>query len=224
MSEHDNELEPPPLPLPEAFYDRAPQHVASDLIGKSLIRRTDDGICGGLIVETEAYLASNDPASHAFRGQTKRNSSMFGPPGSLYVYTIHAKYCCNAVTQQEGIGSAVLIRALEPVWGVRLMQNRRQQEEPLRLCRGPAMLCQALAIDLRHDGASLKDDSVVWIGDRPPKVKLGPIVATSRIGISQAVERQLRFFVRDHPFVSGPKNRHSQGRRVRVQRYKHRVV
>ena len=204
-----------PQPLPASFYDRNPQRVAIDLIGKSLICQSPEGLCGGMIVETEAYLATNDPASHAHRGPTRRNRSMFGKPGLLYVYTIHAKHCCNAVTQPEGVGSAVLIRALKPVWGLDLMRCRRRQDALLRLCRGPAMLCQALSIDLQHDGCNLADTEVVWIGCSHEETFDGPIVSAPRIGISQAMDRRLRFFIRDHPFVSGPKFWHAQATPLR---------
>ena len=128
--------------------------------------RVPDQILGGLIVETEAYLAADDPASHSHRGPTPRNRSMFAEPGTLYVYSIHAKYCMNAVTEAEGVGSAVLIRAMEPIWGIELMQFARGTEDRLRLCRGPAMLCQALSIDRSYDGSDISETSSdLWISD-----------------------------------------------------------
>lgn len=197
-----------PQPLANSFYRRPADRVARALIGKSLLRRCDDQVIGGIIVETEAYLASDDPACHAARGETRRNHTMFGPAGRMYVYTIHAKFCLNAVTQREGLASAVLIRAIEPIWGIDGMQQRRGQMERLRLCRGPSMLCQALAIDLRHDGICLTQADQIWIGRGTRRVDRNQIVAAPRIGISQATDLPLRYFVRNNPYVSGPKYWH----------------
>lgn len=195
------------LPLPREFFDRAPQDVARDLLGKALIRQTDDSrnagsLTGGLIVETEAYLAQGDEASHSHRGPRPRNRSMFAGPGTLYVYTIHAKFCLNAVTEQAGVGSAVLIRALEPVWNLALMHERRKRDDPRELCRGPAKLCQALSVDLAHDGGDLCSPKSIWI---EPGVSIAPdcITATPRIGIRRAADHRLRFFVDGNRFVSG---------------------
>ena len=109
--------------LPRSFYDRSPATVARELLGKALLRRLDGQWLGGWIVETEAYLSDGDLASHSARGRTRGNAAMFGPPGTLYVYPIHAKYCMNAVTESDGTGSAVLIRAMEPVWGIDRMRR-----------------------------------------------------------------------------------------------------
>src|SRR5947199_5156850 len=117
-----------PTPIERAFYNRAPAVVARDLIGRWLFRQTSAGLCGGTIVEAEAYLASRDPACHASRGMTHRNASMFGPPGHAYVYMIHSRWCLNAVTGPEGVPSAILIRAIEPLIGIDLMQRRRRTD------------------------------------------------------------------------------------------------
>ena len=153
------------LPLPRGFYDRHVVDVARELLGKLLVRTSRDGVTCGRIVEVEAYLAHDDPACHASRGRTPRNAAMFGPPGHAYVYSIHAKWCLNAVTQPEGEPSAVLIRAVEPLVGIELMRRRRGREKPLELARGPARLCQALDIDLRHNGLDLTKGRGLWIAE-----------------------------------------------------------
>ncbi len=187
--------------LSQPFYDRPTQTVAKELIGTALLRRVGEDWIGGWIVETEAYLGERDPASHSARGKTPRNASMFAAAGTLYVYSIHAKFCCNAVTEAEGRGAAVLIRAIEPVWGIERMKAARGHRDRKRLTCGPAMLCQALGIDRDDDGRRLTDDPQVGIfqlPDIPPR----RIAATKRIGISKARHRNLRFVDRDSPHLS----------------------
>ena len=133
------EIPSPETRLPLAFYERRTETVARDLLGKSLVRKVQGEHVGGIIVETEAYLSTEDPASHSARGHTPSNAAMFGRAGTLYVYPIHAKYCLNAVTESDGVGCAVLIRAIEPVWGVEAMQENRGVEDLRRLTRGPDM-------------------------------------------------------------------------------------
>lgn len=190
--------------LTSEFYLRDPAAVARELLGKLLLRETSAGLCGGRIVETEAYLSARDPACHASRGQTPRNAAMFGPPGHAYVYMIHAKWCLNAVTEPEGTPSAVLIRAIEPLVGSDLMRQRRGTDIMRDLTRGPARLCQALAVDRTYDGWDLTAGRELWIGEdlQAPERKLR-IAKSGRIGISSAQRRLLRFFVKDNPFVSG---------------------
>jgi DNA-3-methyladenine glycosylase len=169
-----------------------------------LLRETSAGLCGGRIVETEAYLSARDPACHASRGQTRRNAAMFGPPGHAYVYMIHSRWCLNAVTEPAGTPSAVLIRAIEPLIGNDLMRQRRGTEMIRDLTRGPARLCQALAIDRTYDGWDLTAGRELWIGEdlQAPELELR-IAKSGRIGISSAQRRLLRFFVAGNPFVSG---------------------
>ncbi len=184
------------------FYTRPAAEVARDLLGQSLIRLTENGeILGGKIVETEAYLAQDDPASHSAKGPTRRNRSMFQKPGTLYVYTIHAKYCMNVSTDRSGIGSAVLIRAIEPVWGVAAMAAARGQSDLRRLTRGPAMLCQALGITTAHDGIDLVRSTELTItpGDA---IAEQDIATGPRIGISRAADLPLRFYVHTSRFIS----------------------
>lgn len=196
-------------PLPQLFYDRPPDVVARDLLGKRLIRKTPQGVAAGTIVEVEAYLGRSDPASHSYRGCTPRNAVMFGPPGRLYVYSIHARWCMNAVTQAEGTPTAVLIRAVQPLMGIDLMQRRRAREKPLDLARGPARLCQAFAVDRADNGADLTSrrsaaGKAIWIAD-DPEFDLTQIAVgiSTRIGVTSAQDAELRFYVRGNRFVSG---------------------
>jgi DNA-3-methyladenine glycosylase len=193
-------------PLPRSFYARDPATVARELVGKRLVRMTPEGLCGGRIVETEAYLSSRDPACHANRGMTRRNAAMFGPAGHAYVYMIHARWCFNCVTEEVGLGSAVLIRALEPLDGLPLMHARRGVEKILDLTRGPARLCQALAIDRSHNTHDLTIGSDRWI--EPDELLNGTplkILRSPRIGISAATHRLLRFYLAGSRYVSGRK-------------------
>ena len=188
-------------PLPRDFYHREPVDVARDLLGKVLVRRDRAGLCSGRIVETEAYLASGDTACHAFRGRTRKNATMFGPPGHLYVYPIHARHCLNIVTQPAGIASAILIRAVEPLAGIRLMQSRRRLSDLLQLARGPARLCEAFHVDRRLDGWDLTRGTRIWITDGVA-VTPDQIRGSARVGVTSAQDMQLRFFVADCLYVS----------------------
>ncbi|MCC9604190.1 DNA-3-methyladenine glycosylase [Stieleria sp. JC731] len=190
--------------LPADFYCRKTADVARALIGKTIVHRTAGTITGGIVVETEAYLHRNDPASHSARGRTASNESMFLRPGTLYVYPIHAKYCLNAVTEEAGTGAAVLIRAIEPTIGIETMCGRRGQSDLRRLTTGPAMLCQALSIDRSDDGRCLVGDSDLGIFLNTADDHRRRIVATKRIGISKAQHRNLRFVDMNSRFLSRP--------------------
>lgn len=152
------------------------------------------------IVETEAYDES-DPASHSFRGQTPRNAVMFGPAGFLYVYfTYGMHYCCNVVVGEAGHGSAVLIRAAEPLEGLPLMQTNRPAASGVQLTNGPAKLCQALAINQALYGHDLSRTPLRLI--KRPALKPDEIIAAQRIGIKQAVDVPWRFVVGESKFLS----------------------
>jgi DNA-3-methyladenine glycosylase len=195
--------------LSSSFYNRDVPLVARELLGKLLVRRSRDGLCLGRIVETEAYLAKGDSACHASRGKTKKNATMFGSPGLAYVYSIHARYCLNAVTQQRDCASAVLIRAVEPLGGIEQMQRRRGTEALVDLCRGPARLCEAFDIDRNLDGFDMTRGSRLWIAeDESPDPARAQITTSGRIGVSSAQKMRLRFFVDGSPFVSGLKRLH----------------
>lgn len=194
-------------PLPRDFYARDPAVVARDLIGMLLFRESAEGLAGGRIVEVEAYLSSRDPACHASRGMTRRNATMFGPAGHAYVYMIHSRWCLNAVTEDVGLGSAVLIRAIEPLAGVEQMQARRWKERLLDLARGPARLCQALDVTKAQDGWDLTLGRALWIAaDGELNGTPLKITRSGRIGISSAQRRLLRFYLAGNPFVSGRRN------------------
>jgi DNA-3-methyladenine glycosylase len=203
-----NELPISDQVLPAEFYSRATIQVARDLLGTLLVRRNRQGLTSGRIVEVEAYLPEGDPACHASRGRTRSNDALFGPPGHAYVYPIHSRYCLNAVTMQRGEGSAVLIRAVEPVAGIELMQRRRGRESFLELARGPARLCEAFAIDRRLDHWDLTRGYRLWICGEPRAALRDALIGQSvRIGVTAAHHLPLRFFVADNPYVSGSRKR-----------------
>ena len=204
--------------LPQSFYDRDVALVARELLGKVVVRHSREGLCSGRIVETEAYLASEDSASHSFRGRTRKNAAMFGPPGFAYVYPIHSRYCMNAVTEARGIASAVLIRAIEPVSGIEIMQQRRGTDKLLDLCRGPGRLCEALAVDRRLDGWSMTRDTRLWISnDDANSNREFRITTSARVGVTSAHHAPLRFFIDGSPFVSGLKRLHNTKPPTRVE-------
>jgi DNA-3-methyladenine glycosylase len=181
------------------FYARPVLEVARDLIG-CVVRHE---ACAGVIVEAEAYHDS-EPACHAFVGLTPRTATLFGPPGRAYVYRsygIHA--LLNAVCEPEAVGAAVLIRALEPIDGIELMQRRRGMERIEGLCSGPGKLTQALDIELHHNGADLARGPIV-IASRPTGWRAVEVAVDRRIGITKAVELPWRFTAAGSRFVSRP--------------------
>ena len=182
-----------------SFYDRPVLDVARDLVGCVVAH----GECSGVIVETEAYHDS-EPACHAFIGLTARTHTLFGPPGKAYVYRsygIHA--LLNAVCEPVGVGAAVLIRALEPLEGVALMQVRRGRSAVRDLCSGPGKLTQALGIELHHNGVDLARGPVV-IAPRPAAWRDVQVEADTRIGITKAAELPWRFCAVGSRYVSRP--------------------
>ncbi|MDB5169170.1 MAG: DNA-3-methyladenine glycosylase [Candidatus Saccharibacteria bacterium] len=176
------------------------EQVAQRLLGCLLVRELDgqEVICR--IVETEAYHQS-DAASHSYKGRTPRTDVMFGPPGHLYVYfTYGMHYCCNIVTGPAGEGSAVLIRAVEPIEGLDIMRQHRPKASGKELTNGPAKLCQALDINKLLNGHNLNQKPLKLQLKSP--VKPADIVQTTRIGISQAKDVQWRFYLRSSHYVS----------------------
>ena len=181
-------------PLPAGFYDRDPAVVARELLGAVLRHEDELGAVSGRIVETEAYLGPHDPASHSAVGRTARTRHMFGPPGIAYVYFVYGMHwCVNAVTREEGFGSAVLIRALAPLEGLERMRTRRpKSRRDAQLCDGPGKLCAALNIDHRFNGSALTGGSALTIHAGMPVSNDGVVVGP-RVGIRKAEEWPLRF-------------------------------
>lgn len=191
-----------PNALTREFYDRETQIVAKELLGKILIHETNEGICSGKIVETEAYLGQEDPACHAYAGYTKRTSLFFGKPGIAYIFVNYGlHYCLNAITLPPGKAGCVLIRALEPLEGIELMQHRRKTDDIQELTNGPGKLCAAFNIDKSCNGLDLVSSNL-YIKVNVEK----PVVCKSkRIGITKAADWLLRYFIKDNEFVSGSK-------------------
>lgn len=195
--------------LNREFYLRDTIKVAKDLLGKYLIRKYKGKLLVGIIVEAEAYL-HNDIASHSFRGKTKRNEVMFWQGGHLYVYfTYGMHFCCNVVTEEEGKGCAVLIRAVEPVENMEVMQHLRKidiSKNQFNLTNGPAKLCQAFDLGREENGTDLCGDEV-WIGEyrmsnTEYRMSNKNIVSSSRVGITNGSEQKWRFYIKGNKWVS----------------------
>jgi DNA-3-methyladenine glycosylase len=195
------------IPLPRSFYKPSSAVVAPRLLGHWLIRNSPAGPCGGPIVEVEAY-HEDDPASHAFGGETTRNRAMYGPPGHAYVYLIYGfHFCVNAVCRPAGRAEAVLIRAIEAEMGMDLMRRNREAATTIALTNGPGKLCAALAIDRKLDGVDLCDTSSPFFIARNQNLarfrrQRGPVVVSARIGITKAAALPLRFYLGGSPFIS----------------------
>lgn len=206
--------------LPRSFYLHPTLTVAKNLLGKYLVRKHRHMLVVGKIVEVEAYLGENDPASHAYRGRTKRNDVMFWEGGHLYVYfTYGMHFCCNVVTEGEGKGRAVLLRAVEPIEGIEVMVRNRLGKRASGkigegemwgedLTNGPAKVCEAFGITRKHNGVDLCGNEI-WIGE-PSNPKSLPcrqagairIQQSTRVGIRNGREKKWRFYVKGSGFVS----------------------
>ena len=185
--------------------DRPSVEVAPDLIGCQLWRKFPDGpLIQSTVIETEAY-APDDPACHAYKGKSKRNAAMFGPPGYSYVYLIYGIYhCLNVVTEPQGVGSAVLIRALA-LDTLPPTLDPKQASNPARVAAGPGKLCRALEIDRTLDGQRFHPSESMWLTHRSPTLKSltdTDLVQTTRIGITKAADQPWRWYLKDHPAVS----------------------
>ncbi|MBC7225722.1 MAG: DNA-3-methyladenine glycosylase [Thermoflexales bacterium] len=194
-------------PLPRDFFARDTLQVARDLLGQVLVRLLDGERLSGRIVEVEAYIGEDDLASHARFGRTSRNEAMYGPPGHAYVYQIYGlHHCLNIVTEAEGFPAAVLIRALEPLEGLEQMRQRRGVADPVLLTAGPARLCQAMEIDRRLDKADMCAPDAVLFVDAGAPVPDDQVATGPRVGVQGDLRARTvpwRFYIRDHPCVSG---------------------
>ena len=196
--------------LPRDFFGRPSLEVAPDLLGCVIAHETAEGLVAVMLTEVEAYAGESDPASHAYRGRTARNAVMFGPPGHVYVYFTYGMYfCMNLVCQAEHGASAVLLRAGRVIDGVPLATARRARHLPrsapreVDLARGPARLCEALAVDRSHDGA----DAVGPASPLRALAAVTPVPAAEisrgpRVGVSRAADRAWRFWITGEPTVS----------------------
>lgn len=181
------------------FLNTSAVDAAQRLLGCELVRQIDGQTVRVRIVETEAY-DQTDVASHSYKGKTQRTEVMFGPAGHLYVYfTYGMHYCCNIVVGEKGYGAAVLLRAVEPIEGVELLESRRRKSG-VAVTNGPAKLCQALGIDKDLNGHNLDEGSLRLV----PKPPLDPtrITQTTRIGISRGQDAAWRFYVTGNAYVS----------------------
>ena len=187
--------------LGENFFSGDTAFVARELLGKFLVRIIDGAVSGGMIVETEAYYGEDDPASHAFRGATPRAGIMFGRAGIAYVYFCYGMYyLLNAVTEKEGKPGAVLIRAIEPLFGIENMSRRRKTENKINISNGPGKLTAALGITLKDNGRDFTDaDSGLNILDN---INNFEISTSERVGISNGRDKFLRFFIKNNPYIS----------------------
>ncbi len=188
--------------LPVAFFRRPAEVVARDLLGMVVVSTAGDELTTARIVETEAYLGHDDPASHGYlHRRNARNQALFGPPGSWYVYLSYGMHwCANLVCQRPGLASAILLRALEPLAGIDIMRRRRGRVSDRELCSGPGKLTQALGITRDLDASRmLRSDVLVR---RPGSIAAVAVTATPRIGITKAADWPLRFCLAGSPWTS----------------------
>ena len=179
--------------------------LAQYLIGKTLVHNLPTARLSGVIVETEGY-PPGDAAGHAFRGKTRGNQSLFLGPGYCYVYfTYGSSFMVNVTSEEPGVGAGVLLRALEPLEGIEIMQHFRKATRTLDIARGPGRLAQAMQIDKQYDGVDLCAGGALWLGAAARRI--GPICSSTRIGLTREVQRKRRFFESGNPYVSGPRSR-----------------
>jgi DNA-3-methyladenine glycosylase len=186
--------------LAEEFYERDPEIVARDLLGKKLIRKINDFALQGIIVETEAYYGNTDPASRAFNGKKSYNSLMWEEVGRSFIYNVHRYWMFNIVAHEKGKIGAVLIRAIEPVKGIEIMKKNRPVKLLTQLTSGPGKLTVALNIDKRMNGFSVTNsESMIIVIDNKFDFKIG---SSHRIGVKRDLIKKLRFFIIENKYVS----------------------
>jgi DNA-3-methyladenine glycosylase len=190
--------------LPVSFFRRPAEAVAADVLGAVVVSTVGDRMTTGRIVETEAYLGHDDPASHGYlHRRNARNEALFGPPGTWYVYLSYGMHwCANLVCQRTGLASAVLLRALEPLEGLDIMRRRRGRVADRDLCSGPGKLCQALGITRDLDGTKMATSSVIV--HRARRGETLSVLAGPRIGITKAEDWPLRFVLAGSRWLSRP--------------------
>lgn len=210
MSAAWRELHLPVARIPRDSVPSDTVRLARFLLGKVLVRQVAGAPVAGRIVETEAYLPG-DPACHAFRGMTPRNRSLFLEHGHSYVYLCYGtSFMLNVSSEAAGIGAGVLLRALEPLYGIEQMQRNSKGVKPGDLARGPGRLATALKVDRRHDGLNLFSAEELWIGSDG---QAGSRIARSvRIGLSKAADKRLRYFIAGSPHLSGARRLNSPAR------------
>ncbi|MEA1980873.1 MAG: DNA-3-methyladenine glycosylase [candidate division Zixibacteria bacterium] len=191
------------------FYNRPTLEICQDILGKYIIYNAPECKLSAKIVEVEAYIAMNDPASHAYRGKTERNKPMFGTPGFSYVYLIYGMYnCFNFVTEPEGQAAAILLRGAEPEEGIDFFRSNSRAVKDYQLLNGPGKFCRSFNINLVHNNIDLTGE-LIYLEDRNQKVK--NIIESSRIGIKSGQEKLWRFYDNDSMAVSVKKNRNKVG-------------
>ena len=197
------------MKLGRDFYERDTLTVAEEILGKTLVHVTPEGVAKGRIVEVEAYIGPKDKAAHSYRGRTKRTEIQYGEGGFAYVYLIYGMYICmNIVTNHRDLPEVLLLRALEPLEGIDLMKQRRKTEQIKMLCNGPGRLSQAMVITMENYGEDLCGDSLFL--ESGTAVKKEQILRTKRINIDYAGEAKdylWRFLLKDCPYVSGGNKR-----------------
>jgi len=188
--------------LPRSFYERDTVTVARELLGKHLVRRSDEGKIVAKIVEVEAYGGRDDPASHAYRGETPRSRLMFGKGGYAYVYFIYGNHhCFNVTTGREGVPGAVLIRAAEPVEGIDILLKNRRTKSLVNSTNGPGKMTKAMNITKLQNGLDLTQSQDLFISE-PETEENFTITSTDRIGVRAGAEKPWRFYIRNNKFVS----------------------
>ncbi len=189
-----------PKKLTRAFYNRPTLEVAVDLLGKIFVCEKDGIRLGGRLVEVEAYIGEDDPACHAFRGKTPRNAIMYGEPGYLYVYFTYGNhYMLNIVTERKGFPAAVLLRGMEPLYGIEFMKNNRGVKKLFEIASGPGKMAKALGITTAQKGADLTGTHIYLLDD---KSEIGEIWQSPRIGLTEGRDKLWRFYLPDSPHVS----------------------
>lgn len=184
--------------LTKSFFERDTEKVAEDLLGKILVKKTDNSELSGKIVETEAYFGPEDPASRASNGKTKISKVMWEEPGTILVYVVHSHDLINFITEEKGTPGAVLIRAIEPLEGKKIMKRRRERKNIYELCSGPGKLTEAFGISKEYNMKKINETNLRIIKNNE-EVEIG---CSSRIGVKEDLPGKYRFFIKNNKFLS----------------------